>query len=265
VNNLKAEIFTTIANLKSDKYYRAAKAGDEQAAAHLVHNLINPEKAKEIIDSLPEGTNIAPITAIEKVGVNEIPHAMAWILSSYSFQDKFLNVDTSVKQTNKVFHTGASAIDRFLSPPIFEGKIFEGEYYYLVDDVVTTGSSLNEFALYIERNGGIIVGCTCLSASYSRIYGHSSQISMEQDTINEIIRKFDTRELNKILQDYGYQDYKELTNGQGKYIASFKSLDSFREKILRAENERRHRDIQKAFPEWENERGKKKGNRGLKR
>lgn len=265
MNGLKADIFTTIANLKANKDYRAAKSGDEYAAARLVHILVNPEKANEIVKFCPDGTNIVPVTAIEKDGANQIPHALAWGLSACSSNEKFLNVDTSIRQTNKVFHTGANAMERFLNIPEFEGTVWKGENYYIVDDVVTTGSSINEMALYIERNGGIVVGCSCLSASFSRIYGHSAQISMEPDTVNEICRKFDTGELNKILQSYGYQDYKELTNGQGKYIASFKSLDSFRERIFRAENKKSIRDIQKTFPKWEDQGRKKKGNRGLKR
>ena len=91
--------------VKQHPAYGQAKSGDDEAAAQLVMDTFNIEKALAL-DALAEGRTPTLVSAhaFERDGVNAIPEVFADQLG------KVLGwpVDTGVVQVNVVAHTGAN-------------------------------------------------------------------------------------------------------------------------------------------------------------
>lgn len=55
---------------------------------------------------------------------------------------KEVSGDTSVVQTDRVFHTGADPMERMAAHAEFEGVVVAGERFVLIDDVISMGGTL---------------------------------------------------------------------------------------------------------------------------
>ena len=62
--------------------------------------------------------------------------------------------DDSVVQAARVGHTQASTEKRLATPPKFVGVVHPGKSYIVVDDVLTSGSTVANLRHYIESKGG---------------------------------------------------------------------------------------------------------------
>jgi orotate phosphoribosyltransferase-like protein len=69
-----------------------------------------------------------------------------------------VEVDITITQANRVFHTGANAMERLLARAEFAGDIEHGRRYVQVDDVTTMGSTLADLASHIRSHGGEVAG-----------------------------------------------------------------------------------------------------------
>jgi hypothetical protein len=109
--------------VKRHPQYAAAKAGDADAAEALVENLTNRGCLTEV-SSLLQGRDVRllPVHALESEGVNEIPAALARLLSEWLG----LPITGSVVQSNTVGHTGASGFQRLANQALFEGELERG-------------------------------------------------------------------------------------------------------------------------------------------
>ena len=149
-------LFRTDQALKRHPDYVAAKGGDPAAAVRLVHALAAP-LAEQISRFEPEVIFVAP-HAVEASGENAIPQ----MLATYLAQKAGARDDVNIVQRNKVYHTGADAMQRLIAPSEFTGAVEAGGRYVLVDDVSTMGGTLADLASYIQENGGQVVGSVLL-------------------------------------------------------------------------------------------------------
>lgn len=212
---------TNITSLKASPGYKKAKSGDPASAKLVVENVYKQGKHDVLLKN--SDAIILPIIAIESEGVNAIPLAYAEMVSA----EYGNGVTTDIKVNNKPSHTNASAIARMMTPAMFTGKVERGKKYFIVDDVSTTGSTINEAKKYIQDKGGIVVGAGLLATAMGGL-----NISLKSLTIRKLYSKFG-QQLNKILKSYGIADkIEDLTEQQGQYIfQKFNDAYGFRKRI----------------------------------
>lgn len=217
---------TNIQTLRSHPDYKNAKSGSVRAADRVMGDLVKEDKVNEILNR-NEDAIIAPILSVEETGMNKLPYSFAKKISR-----QHGNKIAPILQTNKTFHTDSKAAERMFRKPTFKGKVEKGKKYIIVDDVVTSGSTVTALKEYIESKGGKVVRVASLANAHSATLGWSGQLAILSDTKKLLINKFNTSKLNSLLLQYGIAEtYKDLTNSQGRYIASFATLDRFRTAI----------------------------------
>jgi len=228
--------FTDLETLKANPAYIGAKSGSLDDALALVDELLF-EHVGEIEGSFPRGCIFISPDAHEASGHNQIPNALSAGLAAITEG----SVDTEVIQSNKVFHTGASMVERLMSQPEFEGEIQEGRNYVIVDDVVTSGSTVAALSSYIQNNGGCVY-----------------HISVLTNEIRNGILSPSENNIKTIKERFGYELKHELgitadalTAGEASYLAGFRSIDGIRERIFKAEKERSSRLLSKGILSFE--------------
>jgi hypothetical protein len=209
--------------LKRHPDYRAAKAGNVDAAARLVRDLVKPQSL-EAARKLGPDVVYVPVHAEEASGRNKIPNALAMELASAGGA----RVDMNIVQTNKAFHTGAGAMERIANRAEFGGWIEPGQRYVLVDDVTTMGSTLADLAAYIQRNGGHVAGSVLMvnAARDGKI-----------DASPKVINQLEARHGQAIRDTIGI-GASQLTGPEAQYLIGFKSADELRNRAAKAELER---------------------------
>ena len=210
---------TSVSKVIQHPLHKKAKSGDNESAIELVRDLIKISKIK----SLPKDAVVVPILAEEEIGMNKIPLAYAHAIGDINGND----VNVGIFQTNRTHHSNKNAVGRLLSRANFTGDIIAGRDYIIVDDIVTTGTTISELRHYIENNGGNVVMTSTLG--YSRF---STNLAIKPDVVVKLKNKFNEGELNEILREFNIAgNIKSLTNSEGKYILSFSSLNSIRTKF----------------------------------
>ena len=211
---------TNIAFLKRALGYRAAKAGNKAAAYDLLKIVYKKGKSNSL-KNYPDAI-IVSAHGVEATGINAIPNAFANRLS-----DEYGNVvEKDIVISNKPNHTGATAMARLLNKPTFDGPVTRGSQYFLVDDVSTTGSTLQALRQHIEDNGGVVVGTSVLAAAAG---GPDIQITNLQ--VQELSAKFGV-DLLKTLKENGIaEEFEQLTSHQAAYLIKFDSTYAIRNSI----------------------------------
>jgi hypothetical protein len=223
---------STIAKMKSDPDYAAAKAGDNRAAFRFVRSTFNGEeqirKMKELGAKYPDAI-IVGVLAEEAAGKNKIPAALVHRISELTG----LEYDHSIYQINKVGRTGSGAAYRMANRPKFTGAVQSGRKYILTDDVVTAGGTLSELRNYIESNGGEVVDVVTGAAAEK-----STNFSLSDKTRAELESKYGIIELKNLLRECGIYGGKieYLTESEGDFLLRFKSIDRARTRILEERN-----------------------------
>lgn len=221
--------------------FTKAKSGDFRASANLVNDIFSKHEQKliNLVKSLPDGTILTPIHALEKTGYNAIGLSMAVFISEMEeSKNRNLIISEDIYQYNKVHHTGSSAMHRLLAYPMFCGNVEKGKNYFILDDIITSGSTINECRLYIESQGGKVNGAMTICGTFSMNIGNSAKNFLITPEVEaQILIKFEVEELNNLLFKNGItKNYKELTNSQAKYLTSFRDLNSLRNAIHKAKN-----------------------------
>lgn len=211
-------LFRTDAPLKAHPAYRTAKAGDSAAAVALVAALA-PALREKVAPFGPDALYVAP-HAIEASGENAIPQTLA----AYLAQSQGAADDVGIVQRNRVFHTGADAMQRLIAPSEFAGPVEIDRRYVLVDDVSTLGGTLADLAGYIRSSGGLVVGAVVL-ANASR----SGKIHPDR----ALIRQLETRFPDEIRQLFGIE-LAALTAEEARYLIGFRTIDELRGRALAA-------------------------------
>jgi orotate phosphoribosyltransferase len=207
--------------LKAHPDYSHAKSGDALAALRLVRNLVPKEMLRETRTRWPGGTFLFG-TAYLATEINQIPAALAWHLSQVAGGD----VDFLTQQ-NFVRHTGASAAQRLLFRPAFQGNVCMNCSYVLVDDVVTMGTTLAEMANVVQKQGGVVAGVAVLINA-----ARMEQLSPSQALLNQVRIKFGN-ELETLISIAP----EALTCQEAEYLIGFRNAHTLRNRLARARNE----------------------------
>ncbi len=229
---------TTIAAMRHHPSFTSAKAGDPIAALSLIRDLARQERITRLAAQHPTAI-VVPVLAVERTGVNMLPLAFAKFMGSVGR----LRVETGILQINKTHHTDSTAMHRLLHRPEFSGNVMPGQAYIIVDDVITSGSTVQALRLFIESHGGKVAAFSALAGSFSFITGSSLEINLTQETIHAIDTKFGITAFAALLRQTGIaQTPEELTNCQARYLLSFGSLDAIRNRITPQHSQFRFQD-----------------------
>lgn len=218
---------TTIAAMRRHRDFSSAKAGNTIAALNLVRDLTRQERITRLGAQHP-GAVIVPVLGIERTGVNMLPLAFAKFIGALAG----LQVETGIIQSNKTHHTDSDAMHRLLHRPEFSGIVIPGQDDIVVDDVITSGSTVQALRLFLESHGGRVVAFSAMAGSFSIITGSSLEINLTKETINALDTKFGLNAFASFIRQVGIaQAPEELTNSQARYLLSFGKLDTIRARL----------------------------------
>ncbi len=209
--------------LKAHPGHASAKSGDVAAAARLVRDIV-PKAVLLEARSRFAGALFVPVIAQEASGENRLPHAYARLLAAIAGGD----VEIRIVQSTRAFHTGASAMERLVSRPLFDGPIEPGRNYVIVDDVTVMGATLAELASHIQAGGGVVIG-TALLVNASR----TGLMTPPPDRIRLAERRF-----GDVLKDELGIEPRALTAPEAGYVAGFRDSDALRAAIAKARRSR---------------------------
>lgn len=195
--------------MKSHPDYQAAKHGDYEAAKRMAKDLVKEPRMKQIADAYPDAI-IAPICS-KGDGHNQIPVAYADM-----FKGLGMEVEHDIQITSKANRTGESELNRLLSSNEICGNVEKGRKYVIVDDVVTSGASINEYRKYIEGKGGNVVAATTMCMGQAG----SNQIAPKKETIEKALEKHGYEKIKEVCSALGAKGLDELTNYEVNYIRS---------------------------------------------
>jgi hypothetical protein len=215
-------LFTGDTGLKQHPMYREAKAGDPVAALHLVTDLALAWLFDNEHLFAPAAIYVAP-HAKEASGDNAIPQTLAAVCATV-FRGL---VDREIVQIDRVYHTGADAMERMASRAHFEGEVVAGAQYVLVDDVTNLGGTLAELNNYIQSQGGAVVKVVVLVNA-----GRNPALLP------------DLKDTRLIKERFGYDFVKifgiepdALTANEARYLVGFRSIDEIRDRLAKARQE----------------------------
>ena len=212
--------------VKQHPAYKAAKSGDDSAAADLVIDTFNTEQAMHLKRlAVERAPMLVSAHAFEREGVNAIPEVFADQLG------KVLQwpVDAGVVQVNVVSHTGAGGFWRMARQAEFEGAVVAGQDYVLVDDFVGMGGTLANLKGYIESKGGKVLAAVSLTGK-----PHSAKLAPSPERLHELRNKHGT-ELENWWHERFAHGFDALTESEARYLARTETADTIRNRIAEAE------------------------------
>lgn len=177
---------------------------------------------------------LLPVSALEDTGFNAIPDAMAEVLAEALSWPRSAGV---IVQTNRVGHTRARAFNRLVTPAAFEGRVFRGAEYVLVDDHVGLGGTLANLKGYVERGGGRVVAMTTLTESPG-----ARLIALQTDTRN-VLNERHGEALNELWKEQLGHGLDCLTNVEGGVLGREQTVDAIRDRLTQASIEVRKRGL----------------------
>jgi hypothetical protein len=212
--------------VKQHPAYKAAKAGDDDAATALVLDTFNMERAQALRriagDSVP---TLVSAHALEREGVNAIPEVFAERLS----QVLGWPAETGVVQTNVVSHTGANGFWRLARQAEFDGPVQSGRTYVLVDDFVGMGGTLANLRGYIESKGARVLAAVSLTGK-----PHSAKLALSPERLHELRSKHGTELENWWVGRFAHA-FDALTESEARYLARTETVDTIRDRIAEAQ------------------------------
>ena len=215
-------LFGGDAGIKAHPCYGLAKAGDPKAALDLVIDLaVGWLYANEGRFSLP-CIFVAP-HAKEVSGDNAIPQTLATVCATI-FKGM---VDTTIVQTDRVYHTGADPMERIATRAQFEGDVLKGERYVLVDDVTNMGGTLAELSNFIQSHGGLVHDVVVLVNA-----GRNPSLVPQPRTLHLLKERFH----HDIIKIFAIEP-DALTANEAGYLVNFRSVDEIRNRLAKAEQE----------------------------
>lgn len=225
-------LFTDDTALKAHPDYRAAKAGDADAAGRLVRDLAEPLAGYAQEAFGPGSVYVAP-HALEATGDNAIPQALAEALANAAGGE----ADLEIVQTTRVFHTGADPMEQLNERAEFEGVVRHDAGYVLVDDVTTMGGTLAEVAHHIQANGGSVAGVVVMvNASRSGTLALDARVAAELE-----------KRHGQVIREVFGVDPGALTADEGRYLLGFRTADEIRNRSAKAKQETDKRLRAKGF------------------
>jgi hypothetical protein len=198
--------------VQEDPDYKAAKAGDTDAATRLVDAVVNEGKMKEVETLIGDSKPTVVAVHSGETGRNAIPRAYAELVGEWFG----LPVANDIVQINRPGRTRSTAEYRMLNRTTFDGPVTPGQNYLLVDDNVTQGGTLSDLRSYIESKGGRVIGATTLMG------GEDSQfLAPRPETLEALRRTFPKLE-SRWEQTYKHR-FDSLTESEAQYLLDFQS------------------------------------------
>jgi hypothetical protein len=190
-----------------------------------VNSLSNRSRLLELV-SLLQGRDVQllPVHALESEGVNEIPAALAEVLSEWLG----LPIADSVVQSNTVGHTGASGFHRLANQAYFAGEVERGQQYLLIDDFVGQGGTLANLIGYIESAGGQAVGATVLTGK-----SYSAKLAPDDKLICALRDKHGRNLENWWREKFGF-GFDCLTRSEARYLEKSPDAQTIRDRLIAA-------------------------------
>jgi hypoxanthine-guanine phosphoribosyltransferase len=211
--------------VKKSPYYSAAKGGDADAADLLVADMIQRDCTTNLMMPMrSRQARLLPIHALEAKGVNEIPAAMAKLLSGWLG----FPVETSIVQANTVGHTGASGFQRLANQACFVGEVERGEQYLIVDDFVGQGGTLANLIGYIESQGGHAAGATVLTGK-----PYSAMLAPDDLHIQALRDKHGREFEDWWRETFGF-GFDCLTRSEARYLENSPDAQTIRDRLAAA-------------------------------
>jgi hypothetical protein len=216
--------FRNTVALKAHPDYAAAKAGDDAAAVRLVNDLVPKRDLDRAREAFGEGVVYVWPHGEEASGRNRIPAMLAGRYAAGAGGE----LGHGIIQTNRAYHTGASAMERIIARPVFKGEVTPGARYVLVDDVSTMGSTLAELADHVLEGGGQVVGTVLLTDASrgAKITPDPARVQFLKERFGDVIRT----EL--------HVDPASLTAAEAGYLGNFRDADSLRNRVAAARRDR---------------------------
>src|SRR5215469_3490729 len=211
--------------VKRHPQYAAAKAGDGDTAEGLVDALASQGRLTELA-SLIQGHDVRllPVHALESEGVNEIPAALAELLSEWLN----LPITDSIVQSNTVGHTGASGFQRLANQALFVGEVERGRAYLVVDDFIGQGGTLANLIGYVEGAGGRAVGATVLTGK-----PYSAKLAPD-DSLIRALRDKHGRDFEIWWREKFGFSFDCLTRSEARYLEKSPDAQAIRDRLIAA-------------------------------
>ena len=208
--------------LKAHVAYPRAKAGDEAAALDLLLDMAVAWLYEQRARFAP-GLLYVAHHAQEATGDNAIPQALAAVCAAV-WGGK---AEIGIVQSDRVYHTGADAMERMAARAQFVGTVQPGERYVLVDDVTSLGGTLAELANYIQHGGGKIKDVVVLVNA-----GRNPALVPQPKNVQLLKRRFG----DEIFNIFGIKP-EALTANEAQYLVGFRSVDEIRNRLAAARQE----------------------------
>ena len=208
--------------LKAHVAYPRAKAGDEAAALDLLLDMAVAWLYEQRARFAPGLLYVAP-HAQEATGDNAIPQALAAVCAAV-WGGK---AEIGIVQSDRVYHTGADAMERMAARAQFVGTVQPGERYVLVDDVTSLGGTLAELANYIQHGGGKIKDVVVLVNAR-----RNPALVPQPKNVQLLKRRFG----DEIFNIFGIKP-EALTANEAQYLVGFRSVDEIRNRLAAARQE----------------------------
>ncbi|MBA1446265.1 MAG: hypothetical protein M3H12_17680 [Chromatiales bacterium] len=216
---------TPLGGAKRHVDYKAAKAGDEDAAFRLVSDLISDKAVQRIKGQIgKERPVVVPVIAEEATGRNKIPLAYAEVLADHLGTE----VSRDIVQSRRAKHTDAGAFHRIGVQPFFDGPVIEGQSYLIVDDTMTMGGTLANLRGHIEEGGGHVVMASALTG-----FGPAANIAITEKMKQRLLNKHGLDLDNYLKAEFGY-GIESLTQGEAGHLRKAPGLDAIRDRIAEA-------------------------------
>jgi hypothetical protein len=221
---IEAVICAPLGAAKAHPDYKAAKAGNADAAIRIAVSLVTPElMAKVQAMAYDPKTVLMPVISVEATGNNKIPQAVAELFGMATG----LNVTEDVVQADSPKRTAMDGLDRIFNSPTFHGAVTAGTSYILVDDTLTQGATFASLANHIQQRGGRVVGVIALTGK-----NYSAKLQPPPQLIEQLRETFGDIEPDfKAATGYGFG---ALTASEARYLVNFKPVDTVRDRILAA-------------------------------
>jgi len=210
--------------------YKAAKAGDREAAARLIVDMTKSETQQNALMELAErypDAILVPVHAEEMEGRNPIPS----LLADYIGGITELEVNNNIVQSTRALRTDSDAWGRMAFRPAFDGIVQPGRKYIIVDDVITQGGTLSEMRRYIEASGGEVVQMLTIGAARN-----STIIALSEKNKHKLERQYGIEALQAFLKEVGLYggNHEALTASEARQLIEAGTLDEARNRILEA-------------------------------
>ena len=209
--------------------YPAAKAGDAEAAAVLVDDLVD-DAGIAAVRALIEAASKSGIPvlvsahAYERDGFNAIPAALARLLS----ERLGVPFDTIIVQTNIVGHTGADGYGRLARQAAFDGQVAKGREYLMVDDFIGQGGTLANLHGYLQKRGGRVIGAVALTGK-----PYSAKLNPTEEQLHELREKHG-RDFERWWREHFGHAFACLTQSEARYLARSPDAGTIRDRLAAA-------------------------------